>query len=73
MSLFASCGEYCTHSKIFPVYANTHIAVFSKQEVAVISISVAHSPGDCIFECVIYDCIDMFGGRRIYSLSFDEL
>ena len=26
-----------------------------------ISISVAHSPGDCIFECVIYDCIDMFG------------
>ena len=45
--------------------ANTHIAVFSKQEVAVISISVAHSPGDCIFECVIYDCIDMFGGRRI--------
>ena len=39
--------------------------MFSKQEVAVISSSLAHSPCECIFECVIYDCINIFGGRRL--------
>ena len=42
-------------------YMNS-VFVFNKQEAAVISKSVAYSPGNCILDCTMYDCIDVLRG-----------